>query len=201
MTEAIDVSKIGLFIGSGGALSHAPRRNQAALMLLNALQPEGRTFLAVDSVFMMPHLGVLSALDSEAALNVLEKDCLVPLGPVIAPGVVGAPGQPAVSVSLTVNGERTTALVHSGDIRVLPLPQEQKAKVEVEPLGQTGFRGMRCFEFDAIGGTVGVIVDARGRPLTLPEDPEERARLNARWASQIGAYDLQGEQAKAGDLE
>jgi hypothetical protein len=105
VAEAIDVSKIGLFVGSGGALSHAPRRNQAALMLLNALQPEGRTFLAVDSVFMMPHLGVLSGLDPDAALNVLEKDCLVPLGPVIAPAAVGTLGQPAVSVSLTVDGE------------------------------------------------------------------------------------------------
>ncbi|HHX27384.1 MAG: glutamate mutase L [Bacillota bacterium] len=201
VAEAIDVSKIGLFVGSGGALSHAPRRNQAALMLLNALQPEGKTFFSVDSVFMMPHLGVLSGLDPDAALNVLEKDCLVPLGPVIAPAVVGTLGQPAVSVSLTVDGERITALVNAGDIRVIPLAQGHKAKVEVEPLGQTGFRGMRRFEFDTVGGTVGVIVDARGRPIPLPADPEERARANARWATQIGAYDLHGEPAKAGDLE
>jgi uncharacterized protein (TIGR01319 family) len=198
---AIEVSRIGLFIGSGGALSHAPRRNQAALMLLNALQPEGRTFLAVDSVFMMPHLGVLSRLDPDAALNVLEKDCLVPLGPVVAPATVGPPGQPAVSVGLTVGGERITALVDAGDIRVLPLPQGEKARVEAEPLGQTSFRGMRRLEFDTVGGTVGVIVDARGRPLALPDDPAERARVNAKWATQIGAYDLHEGGAKAGGLE
>jgi len=201
VSEAVDVSEIGLFIGSGGALSHAPRRNQAALMLLNALQPEGRTFLAVDSVFMMPHLGVLSGLDPEAALNVLERDCLVPLGPVIAPAVVGTPGQPAVSVSLSAKGERVAALVNSGDIRVIRLPQGEKAKVEVEPLGQTRFKGMRRLEFDATGGTVGVIVDARGRPIRLPEDPDERAQTNAKWATQIAAYDLVGYAAKAGDRE
>jgi uncharacterized protein (TIGR01319 family) len=201
VTEAIEISKIGLFVGSGGALSHAPRRHQAALMLLNALQPEGRTFLAVDSVFMMPHLGVLSGLDPDAALNVLEKDCLVPLGPVIAPAAVGPHGQPAVSVSVSVGEKRVTALVHAGDIRVIPLAQGQKAKVDVEALGQTVFRGMKRFEFETVGGTVGAIVDARGRPLVLPEDPGERARTNAKWAAQIGAYDLPGEPAKAGDLE
>lgn len=200
-TGAIDISNIGLFIGSGGALSHAPRRNQAASMLLNALQPEGRTFLAVDSVFMMPHLGVLSSLDPEAALNVLETDCLVPLGPVIAPGVVGPAGEPAVSVSVTLRGDRLTALVHSGDIRVIPLAQGERAKVEVETLGQTAFRGTRRLEFETTGGTVGIIVDARGRPIVLPDDPDERARLNAKWAAQIGAYDIANPPGKRGDRE
>ena len=73
--------------------------------------------------------------------------------------------------------------------------------MEVEPLGQTRFKGMRRLEFDSTGGTVGVIVDARGRPIRLPEDADERAQANAKWATQIGAYDLVGDAAKAGDRE
>ncbi|MDT7898393.1 MAG: glutamate mutase L, partial [Armatimonadota bacterium] len=50
----VDMMALDLVIGSGGVLSHAPRRSQAALMLLDAWQPEGFTQLTVDSIFMMP---------------------------------------------------------------------------------------------------------------------------------------------------
>jgi len=41
----VDMMALDLVIGSGGVLSHAPRRSQAALMLLDAWQPEGFTQL------------------------------------------------------------------------------------------------------------------------------------------------------------
>jgi len=56
----IDLAALRLLVGSGGALSHAPRRVQAMMMMIDAFLPLGVTELAVDSVFMMPHLGVLS---------------------------------------------------------------------------------------------------------------------------------------------
>ena len=59
---------------------HAPRRSQAMLMMIDAFQPEGITRIAVDSIFMMPHLGVLSTVNEQAATEVFEKDCLIHLG-------------------------------------------------------------------------------------------------------------------------
>lgn len=56
----IEMMKISIIAGTGGLLSHAPRRGQALLVLTDAFQPEGVTKLYQDSVFMMPHLGVLS---------------------------------------------------------------------------------------------------------------------------------------------
>ncbi len=61
----IDLMSLSIIIGSGGSLSHAPRRNQAALMAIDAFLPEGVTRIAVDSIFMMPHLGVLSTVHEE----------------------------------------------------------------------------------------------------------------------------------------
>ena len=51
----IKMRDLDLLVGSGGVLSHAPRRMQTAAMLIDAFQPEGITRLAVDSIFMMPH--------------------------------------------------------------------------------------------------------------------------------------------------
>ena len=63
----VNMMDCGLIIGSGGVLSHAPRRQQSALMMIDSFYPEGFTKLAVDSIFMMPHLGVLSEVHPEAA--------------------------------------------------------------------------------------------------------------------------------------
>ncbi len=51
---------------SGGVLSHAPRMHQTAMMLIDAFEPEGFTALAKDSIFMMPHLGVLAQVQPSA---------------------------------------------------------------------------------------------------------------------------------------
>ncbi len=73
----VNMMKLDMIIGSGGVLSHAPKRAQSALMMMDAYQPEGVTDLTVDSIFMMPHLGVLSEHFYEAARQVFEKGCIV----------------------------------------------------------------------------------------------------------------------------
>ena len=50
----IEMMALDMLVGSGGVLSHAPRREQSCAMLIDAFQPEGVTRLAVDSIFMMP---------------------------------------------------------------------------------------------------------------------------------------------------
>ena len=72
----IDMFTLDLIIGSGGILSHAPRRVQSMMMMVDAYEPLGITQLAVDSIFMMPHLGVLSTVNEQAATEVFVKDCL-----------------------------------------------------------------------------------------------------------------------------
>jgi hypothetical protein len=41
--------------------------------------------------------------------------------------------------------------------------------------------------FKVFGGLCGVVIDARGRPLTLPADPELRRQTLQHWASILGA--------------
>ena len=101
MPTLIDLRQLNLLVGSGGVLSHAPRRVQSALMMLDAFLPEGITELAVDSIFMMPQLGVLSTVHPIAASQVFEKDCLIRFGSSVAPVGPGKEGQTALKVSLS----------------------------------------------------------------------------------------------------
>src|SRR5262249_48398137 len=117
----VDMMKLDLLVGSGGVLSHAPRRSQAMMMMIDAFAVEGVTEIAVDSIFMMPHLGVLSTIHPAAATEVFEKDCLVYLGTCIAP-VGGKPGKHVLDVEWTIGGAtKRESLVH-GDLRLAPLP-------------------------------------------------------------------------------
>ena len=75
--------------------------NQTAMMLVDAFEPEGCTLLAKDSIFMMPHLGVLSAVHPEAAAQVFERDCLIYLGTCIAAKGLGKEGKPCFTWTLT----------------------------------------------------------------------------------------------------
>src|SRR5262249_45368246 len=114
----VDLLDLGLLVGSGGVLSHAPRRAQAALMMIDAFLPEGLTHLAVDSIFMAPQLGVLSTVHEEAATQVFEHDCLVRLGAVLAPIGAGKAGQPCVTVELAAASQPArTVRVPCGEMR------------------------------------------------------------------------------------
>ncbi|MDP6090007.1 MAG: glutamate mutase L, partial [Candidatus Marinimicrobia bacterium] len=88
----VDNMKLNLLVASGGVLSHAPHMQQTAMMLIDAFQPEGVTTLAKDSIFMMPHLGVLAQVHPQATMDVFEKDCLIYLGSVVAPKGNGTKG-------------------------------------------------------------------------------------------------------------
>jgi uncharacterized protein (TIGR01319 family) len=188
----IDLMKLGMLIGSGGVLSHAPRRVQAALMMLDAFQPEGVTQLAVDSIFMMPQLGVLSTVHAKASAQVFDRDCLIRLGTSVAPVGQGRAKQEVMRVKLTfADGRVVERTCLYGTIQSVPLPVGETAELEVHP-----FRGFDVgsgpghrLHATVKGGTDGVILDARGRrPFGLPEDRPGRIAKLVEWIEALGAY-------------
>ena len=185
----VDNMKLDLLVGSGGVLSHAPRMNQTAMLLIDAFQPEGFTTLAKDSIFMMPHLGVLAQIHPQAAMQVFEKDCLVYLGTCVAARGQGKAGKPCFRYEVTGGVEAAGEMAY-GDLALLPLGEDQRATVTVDPA--KGFDlgagpGKRVAR-EVRGGTVGLILDARGRELVLPEDAAARKSSIARWVAALGLY-------------
>jgi hypothetical protein len=187
----IEMIDIDIVVGTGGLLSHAPRRMQPMIMLTDGFQLEGITWLFQDSVFMMPHRGVLSNVYSKAAWQIFEKDCLVRLGTVIAPKGRTEIGEWVMSVELEMpNGESTRADVMFGEIKRIPLDKDQNIKAIIEPhkdfdvcIGQG-----RRVEAEIMGGVCGLVLDGRGRPLRLPEDPKNRRETILKWFHTLDLY-------------
>src|SRR5690606_31156041 len=120
-------------VGSGGVLSHAPRMHQTAALMIDAFEPEGFTTLAKDSIFMMPHLGVLAQVHPQAALEVFERDCLIYLGTCIAPKGTGKSGRTCFSYRIEGGGLSEKGEMPYGEMKLFPLGEDQTAEVEIEP--------------------------------------------------------------------
>lgn len=189
----IKMMQLDMIIGSGGVLSHAPNRAQSALMMLDAYQPEGITMITVDSIFMMPHLGVLSEHLYEAAKEVFERDCIVKIGTCIAPTGTGKDGEPC----LAIHGNGINEEVPFGILKIVPIDVDTTPELTVTPaknfdVGGGKGKPVTVRRFDTsfgnrnqttnlVNGLVGLIIDTRGRPFTLPSDDSARIAKLREW--------------------
>ena len=180
----VDDMRLDLLVASGGVLSHAPKMEQTAAMLVDSFEPQGFTQLAKDSIFMMPHLGVLASVHPEAAMEVFERDCLVRLGWSVAAKGEGKWGKKCfsyrVSGAVSASGE-----LACGDVALVRVGSDQEVEVTVEPTRDfdLGAGAGKPVTRRVKGGTVGILFDARGRPLALPENFADRRAAVARWSN------------------
>ncbi|MGC3975139.1 MAG: glutamate mutase L [Nitrospira sp.] len=187
----IDLLKLDLIVGSGGILSHAPRRIQSMLMMVDAYEPLGVTTLSVDSIFMMPHLGVLSTVNEQAATDVFVRDCMVYLGTCIAPIGQGRDGERCADYEVALpDGRIEKGTLAFGDLKLFSLTREQQATVTLQPTKQVdlGEGPGQSFTRTVKGGVAGLMLDGRGRPLQLPTEQAARIAMLTRWYQAVGLY-------------
>jgi uncharacterized protein (TIGR01319 family) len=197
----VNMMDLDLLIGSGGVLSHAPRRHQSARMLIDAFQPHGITQLAVDSIFMMPQLGVLTNVDHKdiaqsarkAALEVFDKDCLIRLGTCIAPVSPGKKVKPdtkILSAEFTMpDGHVEKRDLKTGELLLIEAPfKPVRAHLKPSKNHDIGGGKGEPVEKTIYGGVVGIILDGRGRPLSLPGETDERVEKLRLWSQAVNEY-------------
>ena len=168
----VEMMALDMLVGSGGVLSHAPRREQSCAMLIDAFQPEGVTRLAVDSIFMMPHLGVLSTVDERAATEVFERDCLIYLGTCVAPVGEGKDGEVCLQYEINLPSGRQTGELQAGQLQCMPLVDGEEVEVSLQPARRwdVGAGPGQALNARVRGGVVGLVLDGRGRPIQMAAD-------------------------------
>ena len=187
----VNMGALDMIVGSGGVLSHAPRRQQAMLMMIDAFQPEGITHLAVDSIFMMPQLGVLAQVNPEAATHVFERDCLIHLGTTVVPVGVAKDGDECLTVQISGGGmSPVDENIPFGELRRYLLPSGEKATLKLQPTRRfdLGAGNGSAVEAEVTGGIVGLVIDTRGRPLEIPPDAAQRVAHLTKWQTALDTY-------------
>jgi len=181
---------LDLIVGSGGVLAHAAHYGQAALILLDVLQPIGVSSLALDVTSMSAPLGVTATVEPLAAAQVMERDGFLSLGTVVAPVGTAREGETALQLKITYDDGRALEMeMPYGSLEVLPLTPGHKATLELRPTRRfdTGLGKGKGATTELEGGAVGVIIDTRGRPLSLPVTREEQQAKIQEWLWGVGS--------------
>ncbi len=177
-------------LATGSVLTRATNLAQSMLMLLDGLQPTGVTTFVLDQSQLAPVLGASAAINPVLAVQVLESSAFLNLGTVISPVGKARPDTPVLRVQMNVDdGNETSVLVKQGTMEILPLPVGQSANLKLTPLHRfdIGMGGPgRGGGLRVVGGALGVVIDARGRPLRLAKDPVSRREAFHKWRWKLG---------------
>lgn len=182
--------RFDLIAARGGVLGHTAQDGAVMLTCLDAVQPIGLNRVVIDRHSLWPQIGALAQVSPLAAVQVLRQDALYPAGTVIAPVGVLREGVRALRIIVRYDDGRVLERdVAFGEIARLPLAPYSRADIEVLPhrrldigTGRNGQGGRAR----VIGGGLGIVVDARGRPLPPARSEEHRHARLRRWLGALG---------------
>jgi hypothetical protein len=188
-TGADIMPPLDLILAGGGVISDGASLGQSLLLLLDAIQPIGIMPILLDQNNLLPLLGVAAARNSYLPVQVIESGAFIGLGTVVSVNVAAEYGEQVLRARLTYNdGTEVRSEVKFGGLEILPLPSGQTAQLTLQPLrrADAGLGPGKGGVVPVTGGAMGVVIDARGRPLQLPSDPVRRRELIKKWYHTVG---------------
>jgi len=176
---------------SGASLTRVPDPGLAVLTLLDGLQPTGVTSLVMDPYSLAPSLGVMSEVLPVGTVQVLESSSFPVLATVAAP----LPGSSSTNSSLHLRldavdgGHILETTVKNRELRFIPFSSGMEGNLVLRPdrgldlgFGGPGKAGI----VPVRGGIAGIVIDLRGRPLSMPGSTTASEELNRKWLSLAG---------------
>jgi len=173
---------------TGSVLTQAPSVGQSMLMLLDGLQPAGVTTVLLDQNNLVSALGAAAELNPILAVQVLGSNTVLNLGAVISPVGKAKPGTTILRIKITyTDGRESEMEVKYGSLGMINLPMREAAKLRLQPLHRfdVGMGPGRGGRLQVVGGALGVVIDARGRPLIQSEDPAQRREKMRNWLNSL----------------
>ena len=180
---------LDLIVAGGGVISDGVSLGQSLLLLLDAIQPVGIMPILIDQNNLVPLLGVAGERHNYLPAQVIDSGAFIGLGTILSVVASANYGEPVLRAKLTYSdGTDARADVKFGGLEILPLPSGQTARLSLQPLARAdaGLGPGRSGGVTVTGGALGVVIDARGRPLQLPSDPVRRRELIKKWYYTVG---------------
>ena len=181
--------KLDLILAGGGAVAESASLGQSLLLLLDAIQPVGIMPILLDQNNLLALMGAAATRNNFLPVQVIESGAFIGMGTVVSVAASANIGDQIVRAKLTYqDGTETRADVKFGGLEIMPLPSGQTARLSLAPLhrADAGLGPGRSGSLTVTGGAMGVVIDARGRPLALPSDPVRRRELMKRWSYAVG---------------
>jgi hypothetical protein len=145
--------------------------------------------ILLDQNNLLPLLGVAASRSYYLPVQVIESGAFIGLGTVVSVIAAANYGDQVLRARLAyADGTEARAEVKFGSLEILPLPSGQTARLSLQPLrrADAGLGPGRSGVVPVTGGALGVVIDARGRPLEIPSDPVGRRERMKRWSYAVG---------------
>jgi hypothetical protein len=165
----INLMKTDLILGKGKVFNQQTAEN-SAIVLIDSIQPEGFSIIALDSNGYTPHFGNMYSQDPKGAIAIFKSTCLNILGTCISPVGAGRLGSDALRIKFETGGLEDVTVPY-GELNIIPI-RDEKVKTSFTPIkmdlgkgkGRPITRSVRC-------GSLGLIIDTRGRPVKRQVKP------------------------------
>ena len=149
--------------------------------------------MALDQNGLLPGLGALAEINPLLTVQVIESNTFLNLGTIIAPIGIARPGTTILRVRIyREDGRSITRDIKYGSLTILPVEMGEKVSLHLRPLHRfdIGMGGPgKAGKVNAVGGALGIIIDARGRPLQFSQDQEKNRNRNEIWRKTFQKYD------------
>ncbi len=198
MTEGADALKLppsgrlpdlDLLLIRGRVLTSAPDIGKALLAILNSLQPTGIFRVIADVESIMPALGLLAATDPRLVIEIIDSGVLDNWGWVIVPEGISRNEKTVLKVSLKLGSGETKELeIQSGNLELLSPRKDGVTEISLNPASNidVGNGKGKSRKLRLAGGRLGIVVDARGRPLPEAKNDEEYQHMIQKSLKEIG---------------
>ena len=176
VSRPIDLSGLGLVVTAGATITGSGEGALDMLLLADALDLQGVVQFKADRHGALPALGVLSATEPRAVVQLLEGGLVEHVGSLIRASGRATAGAKALKLHIkSSNGKTLTREIAAGDVWHLPAPAGSLVDIRL----QTG-RGIRVGEKRRLnlqlrGGRGGLLFDARLDSKPAGESITERA--------------------------
>ena len=180
---------IDLIVGSGSTLTATGSPGISAMLLLDSLQPIGLTELYSDTNSVISSLGALAYIAPEAVVQLLDGDSIEHLATVFSVG--GSPNVNRTAVRYRIkfdDGSTDEGDVEGGELIFIDLPPGKTAEVRMNARGGLRFGDKRRYNMTVTGSLAGIVIDTRGRPISMGLDLNRRMLQMMLWYSRASNF-------------
>lgn len=165
--------------------------HQSLLIAIDSVLPHGITTILQDERQLLTALGSLAPHEPLLPIQVMDSEVFTNLATVVNVDTPAAEGQKVLQIEVN-EGEQMPRLHHkiqTGELKRIECLANSKTELYLSPedesdvgMGVPGLGGW----VTVLNSKVGVVVDARGRPLSLPADEILRAEMLHNWLWELG---------------
>ncbi len=177
-----------LILIAGNRLQNQQNQGPVLLEMLDIIQPIGVTDVFIDLDGVATALGAAAQLNPRIPLHCILGQAVPRLATVIAPIFKAKDGIKLLTVTLVFeDGREISQEIRSGSMTFLRLKSDEKARLKIIPRSgiKMGSRFGRKNDIQVSGSLLGIVVDARGRPLVPRKSPKEQQAWMKRNIDQV----------------